>query len=556
MFRRAGLIGILFLSVAAYNAAPFTRVFSGVPERQLHNADTCGDGCYTIKDTSCEGCSSGESDFFFSFNGPSESMRRDDTGRFQVLRSSYRHYSGDDALGGGAAFFMKKEHGLQFHVHRNTLIGACGETGSFTLVFRIHPKSLRNGAKIFTRTGYATTRPQGIRVFFENGHLVAAFDSMFLRDDGIMTSARLVSHEILQSSNWYHVAVSYDSRTGRLWQEINGRQSASLFMTKTGRPREGVQPAAFGHRDLSGSWVCLDSPVVEIGNGYSGILDELRMSRYSLAELKSRNASSQNPWYPVKSAGRLPRNAEGIVTGSVYELPATGTRINLFTWDENLPEDTHIWMEFRISDSKFSINDAAPKWYRVTRNQRGIYMKRGSDGVLLRGRYMQWRAHLVPSPIGDRSPRLSNVRIHYQQDFPPRTPTLLQVVATGNNSVTLRWKKNVEADLGGYRIYYGTVPGRYDGVIDTVRGTALNNSMEREGRITATITNSIIDENRTNDPRGVLTFPLLRNNVLYYFAVSAYDNYRPGTSYRHESDLSDVVKGRPLAGSDITPAGP
>ena len=65
------------------------------------------------------------------------------------------------------------------------------------------------------------------------------------------------------------------------------------------------------------------------------------------------------------------------------------------------------------------------------------------------------------------------------------------------------------------------------------------------------ITNNTIEENKEKDKTGVLEYPLLENTVLYFFAVSAYDSYRPDTPYNHESSLSGQVKARPFAGSEI-----
>ena len=40
--------------------------------------------------------------------------------------------------------------------------------------------------------------------------------------------------------------------------------------------------------------------------------------------------------------------------------------------------------------------------------------------------------------------------------------------------------------------------------------------------------------------------------VLYFFAVTGYDTYRPDTPYNHESPVSKEVTARPFPGSEIT----
>ena len=77
------------------------------------------------------------------------------------------------------------------------------------------------------------------------------------------------------------------------------------------------------------------------------------------------------------------------------------------------------------------------------------------------------------------------------------------------------------------------------------------NSDSSQNSITVRITNDIINQNRNRDERNILSYPLLKNNVLYFFSVSAYDSYKPDTKYNHESKLSAEVTIRPFAGSEI-----
>ena len=90
----------------------------------------------------------------------------------------------------------------------------------------------------------------------------------------------------------------------------------------------------------------------------------------------------------------------------------------MLKWNEFLKDNTYIWMEFRISDYLFDKDDKDLKWYRITNNQKNIYLMK-DDGLYLRGKYYQWRAYLVPSPDGKNSPFLYNVELTYQLDPPP-----------------------------------------------------------------------------------------------------------------------------------------
>lgn len=176
---------------------------------------------------------------------------------------------------------------------------------------------------------------------------------------------------------------------------------------------------------------------------------------------------------------------------------------------------------------------------------------KGDDGEYLRGKYFQWRAHLVASPDGVKSPLLEKVKIDYRLDKAPDTPLFLEAVKSGDRTVSLKWKKNVDHDLMGYRIYYGTVKGKYDGIISRIGGKEITNDLSKGNYIEITIDNTLVDENKKADSRGVLLYPSIENTVLYYFSVSAYDSYRPDTVYNHESELSEPVTARPFAGSEI-----
>ena len=76
-------------------------------------------------------------------------------------------------------------------------------------------------------------------------------------------------------------------------------------------------------------------------------------------------------------------------------------------------------------------------------------------------------------------------------------------------SVTLRWPKNTETDLAGYKVYYGVSPSVYSVVVNV--------------NLTST----------PNNPQYIVTN--LSNAVTYYFAVSAYD------ALNNEAPLSDEV---------------
>lgn len=112
----------------------------------------------------------------------------------------------------------------------------------------------------------------------------------------------------------------------------------------------------------------------------------------------------------------------------------------------------------------------------------------------------------APSPAPSPSPTLSPTPSPAPTPSPTPTPT----PAPPSASITLSWNANAEADLRGYRIYFGTSSGAYQ----QVRGAGLD-----AGRSTT------------------FTISNLRAGATYYIAVTSYD------TAGNESSFSGEVSG-------------
>ena len=344
--------------------------------------------------------------------------------------------------------------------------------------------------------------------------------------------------------------MSFNRISGKLSKYHNGVEEETVYLTDDGNPYNGVFVPMFSE-SIGDAKRCLDLPIVYIGKNFAGYIDEFMISHRHFDGLEQEIDLGYRDYKNVTTKDRKPSNHEGIINSPVYTFLDSGTKVTSFYWDEELKNDNFIWMEFRISDSLFYGKDEEPKWYRVKNKQRKIYLKKTPSGDSLRGKYYQWRAHLVPSPDGKNTPFLTDIGLSYLLDYAPQLPKSLEIVKIGNEEVRLRWSKNVDADLLGYRIYYGIYPDKYDGIISYVNSNRINNDILNNEFVEIRITNSIIEENKELDKNKVLTYPRLNNTVLYYFAVSAYDTYKPGTPHNHESKLSPKVSARPYAGSEI-----
>jgi hypothetical protein len=532
-------LALAFPSNGIYNTVTFSD--RGV---ELYNAkkvrDASGATLFTLADVTYEKNDTVPhiTDLTLSFNRGAASLTRDDTGNYRVAYASYMHSKRDGAIGRGAARFFNLDHRVEVETAENQWLGSCGDLGSFTIELRVKPVSFSD-ASLFSRVGYLSGRRNGIEIALNDGRPVSRMYGIFKNMTGQRVDVVLNRAKRLTENRWHHYSVSYDRATGRLASYLNGEEQEVVYVSENGEPVINTYEPSFQ---------CEDKPIVVVGKNFFGYLDEIRVAQRHIEDLKKQADIAVKRYRRPVTHDRVPSNREGVVTSPVYELPSTGTMVRQFEWKEEAPARTFIWMEFRMSDRLFGAQEDGPQWYRIANGQRNIFLKKTPDGDFLRGRYYQWRAHLIPSPEGSRSPSLGAVTMNYELDIPPHAPPGLEAVQS-DTSLRLRWKKNVDADILGYRIYYGTAPGKYEGVISTVNGQRIAGASG--GYVSVDLTNGVIEENSLLDRHRVLTYPLLKNNVLYFFSVSAYDSYKPGTPFNHESKRSGEVAARPYGGSDI-----
>lgn len=537
------VLGIIFPAKELSNVVNFSPKGADLYNVKLIK-DVKGNDVYIIHDQSYKEKTIPQiTDMVLSFNAPASALVKDDTGKYSIRNASYEFVKNRGVVGAGGALFFKSDHIVEIESERSLWLGNCTDLGSFSIEMRFLPLSIKEGATLFSNVGYSSGKKTGIELVIKSGRLETRLFRLFKDKTGRRLDVFLNRGNPIKDNDWHHFLLSFDRVSGKLSAVIDGEESEVVYVSDNGDPYVGV---------FEPSFPCEDLPIAVVGKNFYGILDELRISYRHIDDLKKETDIAFRKYRETGLIGRTPVNREGIITSPVYQFPLTGTRTVLFGWNEVLKKDSFVWMEFRISDDLFSMDDNVLKWNRVVNNQRNIYLKKSGD-LYLRGKYYQWRAHLVSSPDGNYSPEISEIALHYQLDRAPHSPLFLETLRTGDGLVRLRWKKNVEHDILGYRIYYGIYSKKYDGVISLINGKMITNDMNKDRNyIEVDITNAIIEENMSKDSSGVLNYPILKNNILYYFAVSAYDSYRPDTKYNHESEPSGEITARPFAGSEIT----
>ena len=552
---------IIFIAVSAQVIAQTREikdiiVVSDVPYTSLNNAEkkSMPDGTtgYSISNINYLDVKDPLlTDLLIKFDKEPDKYKKDDSQKYNIYSANYQFVN--DGVGPGSASFFKSDHAVMINSSEGLWLGNFEDLGSFNIEFRFKPAELKNGSTLFSIIGYFSGVKKGIDIVIKNQNISAYLYNMFRAPDGKLSSATLAKGSRINKDKWYHFSLSFNRNTGKLTKIINGCEEDTIYMTANGKPFSDIYTPLFGYvDDADGASKGSDLPFAVIGKNYKGLIDEFRISYKSYGELKNTTDIATTKYKGAEYEGRIPYNREGIITSPVTKLPSTGTAVTDFSWDEIINPGTFIWMEFRIADRFFEENDDTLRWYKIHTKQKNIYKMKGDDGEFLLGKYFQWRAHLVASPEGYKSPILKKISVKYQVDRPPVIPMLFEVAETGDRYIILRWKKNVESDLSGYRIYYGTKKGAYDGIISIIHGEKISNKMVKwDDYVYVKIDNSVIEENKNFDRRGVLLYPYIKNTVLYYFAVTAYDTYKEGTVYNHESELSSYIEARPYAGSDI-----
>jgi hypothetical protein len=191
-------------------------------------------------------------------------------------------------------------------------------------------------------------------------------------------------------------------------------------------------------------------------------------------------------------------------TGGVMRNEYTGSGNFRFT------NDAAVQFFIRAADTPYQWTNSEIEWHPF---EPGTDL----DGSI-RGRYMQLAAVFYPSGDGESAPYLDEIRIIYKKDEPPLPPSLVTAVAR-EGGVELSWRSSPDPDVSGYLIYFGVSQGEYFGESALLGTSPINAGKQNSIRIGG-----------------------LKNGVLYYFAVAAYDRMNPA----HAGVFSREVSARPL----------
>lgn len=417
-------------------------------------------------------------------------------GNYRLIDGTVVTSADDKKAGAASGRFYVDQSALSLQPLTKAVFASENEPGSFTIRFFIKPTVVENNEILIY---WSNTIQNGGRFDYqsvicgiEDRRLVWNFERLF---KNAAPQIEVKGKSKIKAGEWSFHSLSYNRDLNFLEYSMNGRAERIIYLSPEGSESGIDTPPVTGSRPHSVLTVC---------RRFSGKMDELMIL----------NQATDSPAVPqlLKDEGRILFRC--IDTG--YSNSLIENIVTDFRTDGNSAVNGY----FRISESRLDSirwNEAKIDGSDGYFNGNGWIPFRSDDFPQnVRGRYLQVAVQLLPDTVEGISPQFKSADVVYEPNLPPLPPIALTATA-GNGAVTLDWIPAVDIRTRGYRISYGTAPGRYTDFTD--------------------IENPPFTPNRHQQ----FTVTGLRNDVLYYFSVQAFD----GAPVRQYGEFSEEISARP-----------
>jgi hypothetical protein len=411
----------------------------------------------------------------------------------------------------------------------------------FTLEFWLYPMNMENGEQVLAWTatrliGREEQIYQRIQcVAVKNRLQWSFFDFFSAPDESRRLTFSLCGASRVVPRTWSHHLIRFDADTGLLEYLVDGVPEDILYATSSGHEGGEVYTPFIGEGGrlvLGGRFTGLmdefrvysafvDRPLLQKYSGRAGrietrILDlgegNNHVVRIDAFGGRTSHTGRVGGTVVSRTAGGAPGSVRGttaVLTASANEYSGNGSF--------NFTDDSAIRFFIKIGDTPYLKTSAV--WHSF---EPGAELDGSFREYDFRGRFIQLAAEFYPSGDRETTPYLEELRVLYAADEPPHPPTVVTAIAR-NGAVDLSWRPSPDRDVEGYFVYYGTSQAEYFGN-DAVLGSSPINVGKRTS----------------------LRLDGLKNSVLYYFVVSAYDRLNA----THGGEFSREVTARPLRFAD------
>ncbi|MBI9099611.1 MAG: hypothetical protein JEY91_14120 [Spirochaetaceae bacterium] len=362
------------------------------------------------------------SDMILHLNNPEE---YDETGNYSFL-SQVPIIKAENSFGNGSAYFDGTEP-LMIEPGSDSLFSPSSLWGDFSLEFRILPATLKEGSTIFLWKGLQMREnhliPQEIRCSISNRQLVWDFENFFINPDNSAKRISLSGDQLIPGI-WSHHMITFNSKTGLLEYKINNVPADIIYTSKSGRESVEFNIPHIGNQQ---------SFPIELGENFSGLIDEFRISKV-IVETPALNRYS--------SAGYLE-------TG-IIDMKVPNSLLLMIEAESTLPANTAIKYQYAISNDKYKLSTPDISWSDFI----------PSSPIEVRGRYIKIKSQLYAEPAEEKAPVLNSLKIFFRETPRPSPPLDISVKRIDQN-IEVRWTKSINPEIEGYLIYYGEEPGQY-----------------------------------------------------------------------------------------------
>jgi hypothetical protein len=322
---------------------------------------------------------------------------------------------------------------LEFRPGEGSLFTPYAQGRSFVIDLWVFPTGTTDGTDLLRWSGAFLTADtpvlQELRFHVANGRFHWQLRNLVARIDetGALTmgTASLSGRRAPIPERWTHHRLRFDAEIGQLTYLVDGVPEAIEYLVPPGTPgRAGSGSIIFG--DDTGEGLVL-------GRRFRGVIDEfaiifdkdvpLRISRYD--------------------------HIRGEVVTAPVPLGTDGGVVEEIAYRAETPGNTEVRLSFRSGD-RYGYSS----WQELSGSSTAVA---GAPG-----RFIQFRAELLPDASGNRTPRLQEISVAYRPFDPPAIPGGLRGAAIPGG-VRLTWDAVRSGDVSEYRVLFGERPGRYTG---------------------------------------------------------------------------------------------